>query len=95
MVHFAAVQFPRPDVAVSFDWDSKQAVETRETLFGHLADGKTYVAGMHIAFPGIGRIGSDGKNAYRWAPVQYAPLPAAKKIGESAGLLRDAPTSKS
>jgi glyoxylase-like metal-dependent hydrolase (beta-lactamase superfamily II) len=76
-VHFAAVQFARPEAAVSFDFDSKQAVATREALFHRLADGKTLVADMHIAFPGIGRLRSEGKNGYVWVPIEYSPLPAA------------------
>jgi glyoxylase-like metal-dependent hydrolase (beta-lactamase superfamily II) len=74
MVHFAAVQFPRPDAAVSFDLDQKQAVMSREALFRRVADGKTFVAGMHLSFPGIGRLRSDGKNAYSWVPVDYSPI---------------------
>ena len=76
-VHFAAVQFARPEAAVSFDSDPKQAAATRATLFRRLADGKTFVADMHIAFPGIGRLRSDGKNGYVWVPIEYSPLPAA------------------
>jgi glyoxylase-like metal-dependent hydrolase (beta-lactamase superfamily II) len=74
-VHFAAVQFARPDAAVAFDVDPKQAVATREALFRRIADGKTFVADMHAPFPGIGRLRSDGKNAYAWIPVEYSPLP--------------------
>jgi glyoxylase-like metal-dependent hydrolase (beta-lactamase superfamily II) len=78
-VHFAAVQFARPEAAVSFDSDSKQAVATREALFRRLADGKAFVADMHVAFPGIGRMRSDEQKGYFFAPVEYAPLPAGMK----------------
>ncbi len=81
-VHIAAVQFARPEAAVSFDFDPKQAVATHKALFRRLADGKTFVADMHIAFPGIGRLRSDGKNGYVWAPIEYSPLPAAKPAHE-------------
>jgi glyoxylase-like metal-dependent hydrolase (beta-lactamase superfamily II) len=74
MVHSAAVQFPRPDVAVSFDSDPKQAVATRETLFRRVAAQKTLIAGMHLPFPGLGRLRPDGENAYTWVPVEYSPL---------------------
>ena len=79
MVHYAAVQFARPDAAVSFDIDAKQAVATREATFHRVADGKTFVADMHVAFPGIGRVRSEGKNAYSWVPIEYSPLPAAEQ----------------
>lgn len=73
MVHCAAVQFPRPDVAVSFDSDSKQAVATRGAIFRRVAAKKTLVAGMHIPFPGLGHIRADGEKGYVWVPVEYGP----------------------
>jgi glyoxylase-like metal-dependent hydrolase (beta-lactamase superfamily II) len=81
-VHVAAVQFARPDAAVSFDADPKQAGATRKALFRRVADGKTLVADMHIAFPGIGRLRSDGKDGYVWVPIEYSPLPAEKRSGK-------------
>jgi glyoxylase-like metal-dependent hydrolase (beta-lactamase superfamily II) len=77
-VHVAAVQFARPDAAVSFDFDPKQAVATHKAIFRRVADGKTLVADMHIAFPGIGRLRSDGKDGYVWVPIEYSPLSAAE-----------------
>jgi glyoxylase-like metal-dependent hydrolase (beta-lactamase superfamily II) len=74
MVHCGAVQFPRPDVAVTFDTDSKQAVASREALLRRAAAGKTLLAGMHIAFPGLGRVRPDGHNGYTWVPVEYSPV---------------------
>jgi glyoxylase-like metal-dependent hydrolase (beta-lactamase superfamily II) len=78
MVHFAAVQFARPEAAVAFDVDPKQAAATREVVFRRVADGKTLLADMHVAFPGIGRLRSDGKSGYVFVPVEYTPLPATK-----------------
>jgi glyoxylase-like metal-dependent hydrolase (beta-lactamase superfamily II) len=80
-VHIAAVQFARPDGAVSFDSDPKQAVATHKAIFHRVADGRTFVADMHIAFPGIGRLRSDGKGGYDWVPIEYAPLPT-KQTGK-------------
>jgi glyoxylase-like metal-dependent hydrolase (beta-lactamase superfamily II) len=73
VVHFAAVQFPKSGAAVSFDIDAKQAITTREELFRRIAGGKTLVAGMHLSFPGIGRLRSDGQNTYAWVPIDYSP----------------------
>jgi glyoxylase-like metal-dependent hydrolase (beta-lactamase superfamily II) len=80
-VHIAAVQFARPDAAVSFDSDPKQAAATHKAIFRRIADGKTLIADMHIAFPGIGRMRSDGKKGYAWVPIEYSPL-RAKQTGE-------------
>jgi glyoxylase-like metal-dependent hydrolase (beta-lactamase superfamily II) len=81
-VHIAAVQFARPDAAVSFDLDPKQAVATHKAIFRRIADGKTLIADMHIAFPGIGRMRSDGKSGYAWVPIEYSPLPTARQSGK-------------
>jgi glyoxylase-like metal-dependent hydrolase (beta-lactamase superfamily II) len=84
MIHCAAVQFARPDAAVSFDSDPQQAIATRAAVFRRVAENKTLVAGMHLPFPGIGRLRIEGKNAYSWAPVDYAPIPAAQSSGKPA-----------
>ncbi len=72
MIHCAAVQFPRPDAAVSFDSDAKQAVASREALFRRVAAQKTLIAGMHLPFPGLGRLRADGEKGYVWVPVEYS-----------------------
>ena len=56
MVHCMAVQFPRPDVALSFDTNQNQAVSARLALFKSAAERKVLVSGMHLPFPGIGHI---------------------------------------
>lgn len=77
VVHAHAVQFAQPDVAIEFDVDRAQATATRKSLMYSLAASKTLVAGMHLPFPGIGRVRADGKNIYSWVPLEFAPLPAA------------------
>jgi glyoxylase-like metal-dependent hydrolase (beta-lactamase superfamily II) len=74
MIHCMAVQLPRPDVAVDFDTDKKEAVSVRLALFKSAAERKALIAGMHLPFPGIGRIRADGKNVYTFVPVEYAPI---------------------
>jgi glyoxylase-like metal-dependent hydrolase (beta-lactamase superfamily II)/mannose-6-phosphate isomerase-like protein (cupin superfamily) len=71
-LHCAAIQFPRPDPSVMFDSDARQAVASREALFLRIADSQTFVAGMHLAFPGIGHIHKEGQNAYTWVPLEYS-----------------------
>ncbi len=73
IVHSHAVQFRRPDVAIEFDSDSRQAVRTRKRLFADAARGKLWVAGAHLPFPGIGHVRAEGKG-YTWVPVEYGPL---------------------
>ena len=76
-VHSYAVQFARPEVALEFDSDKKQAVATRKKLFSWAAKEKLAVAGMHLPFPGLGHIRADGK-AFGWVPVEYSPLRSNK-----------------
>ena len=73
LVHSMAVQFSNPDVSIDFDTDQKQAVATRKELFKSVA-GRTLVAGMHLPFPGIGRVQADGDNRYFWVPIQFFQL---------------------
>jgi glyoxylase-like metal-dependent hydrolase (beta-lactamase superfamily II) len=56
IVHCAALQFARPEWAISFDSDQAQAIETRKALFSRLAADGTLVAGMHLDFPGLGYV---------------------------------------
>jgi glyoxylase-like metal-dependent hydrolase (beta-lactamase superfamily II) len=79
IVHSMVVQFARPDVAVSFDVDSKQAVAARQALFKRAAEGKTLLAGMHLPFPGIGHIRADGKETYAWVPIEYSAVRKEQK----------------
>lgn len=74
LVHNAHVQFPRPDVTIEFDTDSKQAAITRKAVFKAAAESKELVGGAHLPFPGLGHVRSDSKTAYSWVPVEFAPL---------------------
>jgi glyoxylase-like metal-dependent hydrolase (beta-lactamase superfamily II) len=73
VIHVAAVQFARPDVAVAFDTDNKAAIASRKALFAQAAKDKTLLAGAHLTFPGLGRLRAEGKG-YAWVPLMYSPL---------------------
>jgi glyoxylase-like metal-dependent hydrolase (beta-lactamase superfamily II) len=75
VVHAYAVQFTEPGVAIDFDTDQKQAVLTRRALMQQIAADGSLVAGMHLPFPGIGHIRSEGKRSYAWVPIEFRPLP--------------------
>lgn len=84
LVHNAAVQFPRPGVAIEFDIDPKQAVATRRHAFDFAESGKLLVAGAHLPFPGLGHVRKEGTGRYEWVPVDFAPLPVAVNAPASA-----------
>jgi glyoxylase-like metal-dependent hydrolase (beta-lactamase superfamily II) len=73
VIHVAAVQFARPEVAINFDIDSREAIATRKALFAQAARDKTLLAGAHLTFPGLGRLRAEGKG-YAWVPVTWSPL---------------------
>jgi len=73
-VHNHAVQFAKPEVAIEFDSDPKQAVVARKRIFAQAAREKLMVAGMHLPFPGIGHVRREAKGGYAWVPAEFAPL---------------------
>jgi len=68
IVHNAALQFPEPDRAISFDTDQATAITTRKKVFDMVANEKLMIAGAHLPFPGIGHVAK--------ASVGYAYTPA-------------------
>lgn len=54
--HVPDVQVPRPQTAMIFDVDPQEAIEARRRAFDMAASENFLVAGMHLNFPGFGRI---------------------------------------
>jgi glyoxylase-like metal-dependent hydrolase (beta-lactamase superfamily II) len=71
-IHVGAAQFANPGIAIQFDSDAKQAVATRLAVFARAAREALLVAGMHLAFPGIGRIKAVDQG-FRWVPIDLFP----------------------
>ncbi|MEM1443367.1 MAG: MBL fold metallo-hydrolase [Verrucomicrobiota bacterium] len=71
IVHVEAYQLPRPELAIGFDIDPDQARETRLALLPEAAEKKLRIAGMHLSFPGIGRVAKDGEG-YRFDAEDWA-----------------------
>ena len=61
VVHLQAVQTARPDVSMSFDTDPAQAEQTRRAVFERAAKEDLMVNGMHLSFPGFGRVARAGE----------------------------------
>jgi glyoxylase-like metal-dependent hydrolase (beta-lactamase superfamily II) len=73
VIHFGAVQFSRPEVAIAFDTDTKLAISTRKKLFAQAAKDGTLLAAAHISFPGLGHVRAEGKG-FVWVPLAYGPV---------------------
>ena len=71
LVHSAALQLPRPEIAPSFDVDPARGIESRRRVLDEVANSRTMVAGMHLGFPGIGHIMRDG-HGFRFLPAIWS-----------------------
>lgn len=78
---FPVVGFRHPEVTFVTDQDHAKAGVVRHEMLRDLARSGALVAAPHLAFPGVGHVGTDG-GGYRWFPVAYSDrdpsLPPAK-----------------
>lgn len=70
IIHNAAIQSARPDVGIVFDTDIAQAAKSRRRVFDMIATDGILVAGVHVPFPGLGRVLKDGQ-AFRYVPAEW------------------------
>ncbi|MDR0411371.1 MAG: MBL fold metallo-hydrolase [Treponema sp.] len=68
LMHVQDIQFPLPDVSVTYDTDPVAAAGVRKQILAWAARNDTPVAGMHLSFPALGRVKVDG-NGYRFIPL--------------------------
>lgn len=69
VIHSAAVQFPRPDITITFDVRQDEARAVRQAAFKRFARDRALIAAPHLPFPGVGHIAADG-SGYRWYPIE-------------------------
>lgn len=79
LVHNLAVQFDHPEVSISFDENSKNAIASRDAVFTEAAGKKTWIAAAHLPFPGTGHIEALDKR-FQWVPVEYGPYQRAAHV---------------
>jgi hypothetical protein len=70
IIHFGAVQFPKPEITVAYDVNSPAAAAQRIKQFAESEKSRRLVAAAHLPFPGVGHIRAEGKG-YIWVPVDY------------------------
>jgi glyoxylase-like metal-dependent hydrolase (beta-lactamase superfamily II) len=70
LMHVQDIQFPRPDISVSYDTDPVLAAETRKHILEYVARNEIPVAGMHLIFPAIGTVSPGEEGGYTWSPVR-------------------------
>lgn len=70
IVHFASVQFPKPEITVAYDVDANAAAAQRKEQFARAEASRILVAGAHLPFPGVGHLRA-ADQGYAWVPVDY------------------------
>ena len=69
IIHVAAVQFADPSVTIAYDLDKAEAAKARIEIFKEAEAKGWFIAGAHLAFPGIGKLKNDGKGGYEFVPL--------------------------
>jgi len=70
LTHAMAIQMPFPKVAVTYDVCYNTAVKTRLEFLDFLQSKNIPIAGMHIAFPGMGFLKINPENGYDFEPIK-------------------------
>jgi glyoxylase-like metal-dependent hydrolase (beta-lactamase superfamily II) len=70
IVHNAALQFPEPDRAISFDTDQAMAISSRQRVFDMVATDRLMIAGAHLPFPGLGHV-AKASAGYTYVPTPW------------------------
>lgn len=69
LTHFTEVQLAAPEFAVVYDVEPNQAIASRQAILAWVARENIPVAGMHIIYPGVGRVHAQGNNSYVFEPL--------------------------
>ena len=68
ITHVMPIQMPHPEISVTYDVDPKMAAESRKKILQLVSANKITVAGMHVAYPAVGKVDEYGKG-YRFTPA--------------------------
>jgi glyoxylase-like metal-dependent hydrolase (beta-lactamase superfamily II) len=68
LMHVEGVQFPLPDIPVSYDTDSAAALAVRKEILDYVVRNRIPVAGMHLLYPALGTVEREG-TGYRFIPA--------------------------
>lgn len=72
VVHATALQFAQPDWTIPFDVDQTLAAQTRRQMFDRATADDLLVTGMHLDFPGLGKVQRTGEGyRFQQAPWQF------------------------
>lgn len=69
LAHVMALQMPYPQIAVTYDVIPEMAIESRKVILKYVADKNIPVAGMHVPYPGIGKVEALPEGGYKFIPA--------------------------
>jgi glyoxylase-like metal-dependent hydrolase (beta-lactamase superfamily II) len=70
LMHAQDIQFPLPDVSVTYDTDPQAAAAIRKRFLEYAARNNIPIGGMHLVYPAIGTVTPAGNGAYRLTPAE-------------------------
>jgi glyoxylase-like metal-dependent hydrolase (beta-lactamase superfamily II) len=69
LMHVQGIQFPLPDIAVSYDSNAAAAIASRREILEYAARYRIPIGGMHLEYPAMGMVEKAGEG-YRFISVQ-------------------------
>ena len=70
LTHAMAIQMPFPQVAMTYDVNPDMAIAARKKVLVYVAKNNITVAGIHTAFPGMGKLTKAAEGGYIHTPLQ-------------------------
>jgi len=71
-IHVESVQFPKPEITITYDVDQPSAAEQRAVQFEKIAKEGRLIAAPHLPYPGIGYIQQDDSgHGYRFIRAEF------------------------
>ncbi|MDR3248227.1 MAG: MBL fold metallo-hydrolase [Treponema sp.] len=61
LMHVQGIQFPLPDIAVTYDSDAAAAIASRREILEYAARYRIPIGGMHLEYPAIGMVEKAGE----------------------------------
>lgn len=74
VVHLPGIQFAIPDASVVYDLDSRAAAAARRRVLDMVAVDRIPVAGVHLDFPGYGRVTAAASGGYSYAAEVWTTI---------------------
>jgi glyoxylase-like metal-dependent hydrolase (beta-lactamase superfamily II) len=69
LMHVQGIQFPLPDISVSYDTDAAAAAAVRKEILDYVSRNRIPIAGMHLAYPALGTVEKEG-SGYKFIPAR-------------------------